>query len=156
MPAVTSRQIQAKFEQDPKMRDHMRRYQAFVLPVILLFGVGCVERTMKITTRPAGAIVYVNDEEVGRTPVKISFTWYGDYDLVFRKPGYETLKTHYRLDAPWYQWPFFDLISETMVATTIRDERHLPTFELHPAEVPAPDAVVQRAEDLRDQALYGQ
>ena len=94
----------------------------FLLAVAFVAISGCVERTMKITTQPPGAIVIVNDEEVGVSPVKFAFTWYGDYDLMFRKEGYQTLKTHHRVEAPWWQWPVFDLITETMIAGTIRDQ----------------------------------
>ena len=121
--------------------------------VLLLLG-GCVERTMKITTRPPGAVVIVNDEEVGLSPVRFSFLWYGDYEIILRMPGYETLKTHYRTKPPWYQWPPFDLVAETMIASTIHDEHVLPTFELEPAELPAIAEVVERAVELRDRALF--
>jgi hypothetical protein len=42
---------------------------------------GCVERTISITSEPEGALVYLNDEEVGRTPVSVPFTFYGVYDV---------------------------------------------------------------------------
>jgi hypothetical protein len=42
---------------------------------------GCVERTISITSEPRGALVYLNDEEVGRTPVSVPFTYYGVYDV---------------------------------------------------------------------------
>jgi len=108
---------------------------------------------MRIDTRPSGALVIVNDEEVGVSPVKFSFLWYGDYDIVIRKSGYQTLRTHYRVDPPWYQWPPFDLIAETLIPQTIKDEHVLPTFELVPAEAPAVADVVERAMELRVRAL---
>jgi hypothetical protein len=114
---------------------------------------GCVERTMKIQTDPPGALVLVNDEEVGVSPVTCSFLWYGDYDIILRKPGYQTLKTHYRVPAPWYQWPPFDLVAETMVPAQIHDEHVLPTFVLEPAEDPAVSDVVERAVELRGRTL---
>jgi hypothetical protein len=115
---------------------------------------GCVERTAKIQTDPPGALVMVNDEEVGVSPVKFSFLWYGDYDILVRKPGYQTLKTHHWLDAPWYQWPPIDLIVETMIPLMIHDERTLPTFTLEAAETPATEDLVGRAAELRDRALF--
>jgi hypothetical protein len=115
---------------------------------------GCVERRMKIDSDPQGARVFVNDEEVGATPVKFSFLWYGDYDIILRKNGYETLKTHYRVDAPWYQYPPFDLITECFIPDTIEDERSLPTYQLQPARVPPLQEVVERAVRLRERALY--
>ena len=123
--------------------------------LMLVAGVvGCVERTARIETDPPGALVIVNDEEVGVSPVKFSFLWYGDYDIMLRKPGYRTLKTHHRLNAPWYQYPPFDLIAETMIPVMIRDKHVLPTFVLEPAEPPSVADIVERATEMRDRALY--
>jgi len=115
---------------------------------------GCVERIAKIQTEPPGALVIVNDEEVGVSPVKYHFLWYGDYDIILRKPGYQTLKTNYRLNPPWYQLPPIDLVAETMIPVMIRDEHVLPTFTLEPAEQPSVEEVVQRASELRERALF--
>lgn len=116
---------------------------------------GCVERRLKVTTSPPGALVTINDEEVGASPAKFSFLWYGDYDIIVRKPGYETLKTHYRIEAPWYQWPFFDFIAETMVPWTIVDEHQVPELQLVKEEPPTVTEIVDRATQLREQAIFG-
>ena len=123
------------------------------LAVVLLL-MGCVERNAKVRTSPPGALVVVNDEEVGVTPVKFSFLWYGDYEILIRKPGYETLRTQYRIDAPWYQWPPFDVFAEALVPFTIRDEHVLPTYELAPITTPTPAELTERATEMRDRALY--
>lgn len=47
----------------------------------MLASVGCVERTITITSEPSGALVHLNDEEVGRTPLTVPFTFYGVYDV---------------------------------------------------------------------------
>lgn len=130
------------------------RWSWWVVVTAGLLVPGCVERTARIQTDPPGALVTVNDEEVGVSPVKFHFLWYGHYDIVLRKPGYKTVKTSYHLDPPWYQYPPFDLVAETLVAGTIRDEHTLPTFVLERAEAPATDDVVQRAAELRGRALY--
>jgi hypothetical protein len=130
-----------------------RTLGSLTLIATLLTLPGCVERTVRIDSHPQGAVVVLNDEEIGVTPVKTAFLWYGDYDLILRKPGYRTLRTSFRLPAPWYQWPPFDLIAETMIASTIRDEHDLPPFELEPdADVPVAD-IVTRAVDMRTDAL---
>jgi len=113
-----------------------------------------VERTLKIETRPPGALVLVNDEEVGVSPVKFAFTWYGDYDIVVRKTGYQTLQTHHRVHAPWFQWPPIDLITETLLPVMIRDEHALPPLELTPSQTPPVAEVVERATELRERALF--
>ena len=135
----------------------MTRYFRFgsilAVGVVLLLS-GCVERTMKITTSPPGALVIVNDEEVGLSPVRFSFLWYGDYDIILRRQGFQTLKTNYRVDAPWYQYPPVDLIAECLIPATIKDERVLPTYKLEPAPIPPIQDVVERAVELREHALY--
>lgn len=128
-----------------------RTLTVVLLPAALA---GCVERTARIETDPPGALVIVNDEEVGVSPVRFSFLWYGDYDIILRKPGYQTLKTHHRLNPPWYQWPPFDLVAETLIPVTIHDQHVLPTFVLERAEKPTLEEVVERAALLRDRALY--
>lgn len=131
------------------------RRLAAVTPVLLAWPIaGCVERTMRITTQPPGAVVVVNDEEVGLSPVKFSFLWYGDYDIIIRKEGYRTVKSHHRVNAPWYQFPVIDLVAEHLVPGTLRDAHDLPTFVLEPATQPAVSDVVQRAAELRERTLY--
>ena len=49
---------------------------------------GCVRRTLMVRTEPEGARVFLNDYEVGTSPVSVDFTWYGDYDVIVRKDGY--------------------------------------------------------------------
>ena len=70
----------------------MKRSAAMLAMTLALLA-GCVERTIKITSQPSGALVYLNDEEVGRTPTEVRFTFYGDYSVILRKEGHETLNT---------------------------------------------------------------
>ena len=86
--------------------------------------------------------------------MKFSFLWYGDYEIILRKANYQTLRTHYRVEAPWYQWPPFDLVAETMVPGVIRDEHVLPTYVLELAETPSVVEVTERAVELRERALH--
>ncbi len=73
---------------------------------------GCVERKLTITSEPKGALVYLSSEEIGRTPVTIPFTWYGDYEVILRMEGHETLKTHLNVTPPLYEVPPLDFFSE--------------------------------------------
>jgi hypothetical protein len=50
-----------------------------VIVISLILGVsasGCVERWLTINTEPQGALVTLNDEEIGVSPVTVSFEWY--------------------------------------------------------------------------------
>ena len=81
-----------------------------VLTAALL--VGCVQRTISITSNPAGALVHLNDEEVGRTPLQVPFKFYGTYDVRLEKERYKPLWTSQKTDAPWWEAPGPDLIVE--------------------------------------------
>lgn len=83
------------------------------LPFLVLVG-GCAERRLAITSEPAGATVWVNDVEVGRTPVEANFTYYGTYDVRLRLDGYEPIATSARAEAPWYEFLGADLITEAI------------------------------------------
>ena len=66
---------------------------AGVLGLLLLFvaavtGCNRVERNLQVTSNPPGALVYLNGQEAGRTPMNKSFVWYGTYDVQVRKEGY--------------------------------------------------------------------
>jgi hypothetical protein len=112
---------------------------------------GCVERTLTINTEPKGALVYLNDKEVGRTPVTIPFEWYGDYDVILRKEGYEPLKTHSKVNSPWYEYIPIDIFSELLYPGTIHDDRILE-YELKAAEPTNQQELSARALDMRAQA----
>jgi PEGA domain len=127
-----------------------------VLPILLLSLVaGCVEREMIVTTEPAGALVFVSDKEIGRSPVTQSFLWYGDYEIAVRHEGYRALHTHADLRAPIYEIPPLDLLS-AIVPWTYHDRRYLH-FILEPTPEPTEDAndaeLIRRAEELRAKNL---
>jgi hypothetical protein len=113
---------------------------------------GCIERTVSIDTEPRGATVFLNDEEVGQSPARVPFTWYGDYDIVIRKPGYETIQTHHNLKTPWYELPGIDLITECLIPFTVHDDRVLETFVLTPSVAVNKDTLLESAEELRSRA----
>jgi hypothetical protein len=98
---------------------------AAIPAVLALLLAGCVEREMTITSEPSDALVFVSGQEVGRTPVTIPFTWYGDYDIILRKEGCKTLTTHAKLDPPIYEIIPFDLLSE-LAPWTYRHPRPTP------------------------------
>jgi len=113
---------------------------------LLLTQTGCIERRIFITSEPPGALVRLNDVEVGRTPVEVDFLHYGDYDVRLEKEGYEPLWTHRRAAPPLYEQPPLDLLTE---ALPLRAKSHFHWhFTLTPAQ-DDPDAVVERARALQ-------
>jgi len=122
---------------------------------VAILPAGCVRRTLTVRTEPAGARVFLNDHEVGTSPVSVDFTWYGDYDVIVRMNGYETLKTHHEIKPPWYQVPPIDFVAEILVPFEIHDEREA-SFTLRPMAEIDPETLLQDAVELREQAIYGQ
>ena len=112
---------------------------------------GCVQRRLTIASNPPGAVVKVDDVEIGRTPVSTGFTYYGTRKIQLAKAGYETLTVLQPVPAPWYQWPGIDFVSEHFAPGKIQDDR-LFNYDLEPAQIVPTDQLLQRAEELRRQS----
>jgi hypothetical protein len=121
---------------------------------------GCVERRLVIGSDPDGALVLLNDREIGRTPISVPFTWYGDYDVRLR---YEKnvgtaedpkivryyLHTHQKTAAPWYEIIPLDLIAE-LLPVRIQDEQ-VWAFRVPEVQAPTDAELFQRARALKAQ-----
>lgn len=112
---------------------------------------GCVERKLTIVTEPAGAVVWLNDEEIGTTPVTVNFNWYGDYRVLIEKPGYAALNTHRLLERPLHDRAGFDFFAEVLWPGRIVDEYQWD-FTLEPYQQPDIAQLVEQAEALRSRA----
>jgi hypothetical protein len=114
----------------------------------LALASGCVEQTLTVTSKPSGAIVYLNNVEFGRTPITRQFTSYGTYDVAVRREGYETLKTDSVVIAPIWNWVPLDLAA-TFLPIPFKDRQRLD-YVLTPASTqPADDLkLVDRAKVL--------
>lgn len=111
---------------------------------------GCVERKLFITSEPTGALVRLNDVQVGVTPVEVEYTWYGKYDVQLEKDGYEPLSTTAKAKAPLHSIPGLDVVVGLWPGTV---KEHVKWhFELQPSQY-EPDEVLQRAEAMRDEVF---
>jgi hypothetical protein len=120
-----------------------------VLTAGLLLG-GCVERKLTINTDPQGAVVILNDEEIGTSPVTTSFEWYGDYNVRISKEGYETLKTHRELKPPLHDYFPFDFFAEIINPNRIVDSYEW-TFTLASQTEPNREELIRDAQELKKQ-----
>lgn len=116
----------------------------------LLAG-GCVERKLTVVSEPEGAIVWLNDEEVGTTPVTVNFNWYGDYNVRIEKDGYAILNTHRELERPAHDRFPLDFFAEVLTPERIVDET-IWTFELAPYKPASHDALVKAATAMQKKA----
>jgi hypothetical protein len=133
-----------------------RQLSPLLVPILAwttltLTASGCVQRRMTIRSDPPGALVYVDDYEVGNTPVSTDFVYYGTRKIRLVKDGYETLTVRQPFPTPWYQYFPLDFVTENIWPTEIRDERHV-NLTMVPASSTPPEQVVARAEQSRAQA----
>ena len=117
---------------------------------VLLGSTACVQRRISITSNPSGALVHLNDQEVGRTPLEVPFTFYGTYDVRLEVDDRPPLWTSAQAKQPWWEYPGPDLIAELLPNVT---SRVAWDFDIPPAD-PANDDVAEllrRAEAMRDE-----
>lgn len=113
---------------------------------------GCLERTIRVTSEPPGAMVWLNDVEIGRTPAEARFKFYGVYDVRLEMQGFEPIHEGREAVAPFYEYPGPDAVA-TVIPARIRNvvEWH---FDFAPAATidnPAAEAaMISRAHALRD------
>ena len=136
---------------------HLNRRQtlllAFLLGVVIV-NVGCVRRRMTIRSNPPGAMVYVDDQQIGQTPVSTAFTYYGTRKITLVRDGFETTTIKHTFESPWYQVPPLDFFSENLTVRESRDERILG-FTLVPQQMVPSEQLWQNAENLRQSAQRG-
>ena len=113
---------------------------------VLAGGCAGVRRELTVESNPPGALVYLNGDEVGRTPMRKAFVWYGTYDVQLRKEGYRTLDAETKVWAPWWQIPPIDLLAEVFPLT----DRHRRSYTLTPEPAGGVDkpALIDRAAQL--------
>jgi PEGA domain len=116
--------------------------------VMCALEVGCVQRRLTIRSNPPGALVYVDDYQVGTTPVSTDFVYYGTRKVRLVKSGYETLSVLQPIPTPWYEYPAMDFVSENLIPGEIRDER-VVDYQLQPQIVVPSPQLLDRAENLR-------
>jgi PEGA domain-containing protein len=123
---------------------------------LAIASAGCVERRFLITSEvaclppgeDAGAMLYVNGEQIGPTPHVYYYTYYGKYHLTLVKDGFETLQVDQCIPAPWYEWPPLDFFAENVDPFKIRDVRTF-NYALQPLQVVPPGDVLTRGQELR-------
>lgn len=131
--------------------------QRFVFCVAVMIGLaiapfGCVKRTIMITSEPAGALVYLNDREIGRTPVETAFLYYGRYDVRLVREGSEPLLTHGDATAPVWEWIPLDLAAELGPWTA--HSRVTWHFTLNEPD-DSPERLLERAAAMRAESAVG-
>jgi PEGA domain len=120
--------------------------------VALVLLPACASRRVDITSEPPGALVFLNDTEIGTTPCSAEFRFYGSYDVRLEKTGFEPLRTRADASAPIYEYPPLDLAAEASpipVSTTIRWHFTLtPSLEKTQSEADLEQGLIERAKEM--------
>jgi hypothetical protein len=110
---------------------------------------------LTIRTTPPGATAFVDDQEIGVTPVSTDFTYYGTRKIQLFKDRFEPVTALQRVPSPWYEIPPLDFLAENLWPFEIRDER-VVDVNLMPQQIVPPERLLERAEALRRGAQQGQ
>ena len=122
--------------------------------LLILCLTGCahnMHRRMTVRSEPPGALVLLEGEEIGYTPVSMDFDHYGTREITLIKDGYETITAMQKVRTPLYQKPGLDLVTDNFSPVKINDRLEY-TFTLNKQELVSNDQLLQRAKGLRSQA----
>jgi PEGA domain len=131
-----------------RLTPRTRRVWLLLLGVLVLTPGGCVRRRLNVYSNPPGALVYVDNQQIGTTPCSVDFTYYGTREIRLVKPGFETLTVNQPIPTPWYQIPPLDFFSENLAMSKIRDNRTV-SFNLAPQLIVPNEQLLDRANQLR-------
>lgn len=140
------------------MAYNSRLNRTFLVCIIVILAVsqtGCVERKLTINTDPQGALVVLNDEEIGISPVTVEFNWYGDYKVRLSKDGYGIVNTHRKLAAPRHDHFPLDFFYEVLWPGLVVDEYEW-TFALPQYQPPLRQDLIDSSRRLKKAANYQQ
>jgi hypothetical protein len=142
----------ASISQSPTF--HRRVAYAFLGCLLLGTSTGCLRKRMTVRTNPPGAMVYVDRQYIGLSPVSTNYVYYGTRNFEVVRDGYRTEKFLRRFNPPWYAIPPLDFVTETLWPFEKRDERIIDV-QMSPDPVVPNEALIESGEQLRFQASQG-
>lgn len=124
--------------------------QAAFLAALLgcAWSTGCVQRRLTIRSNPPGALVRIDNHDIGITPCSTDYIYYGKRHIQLVRDGYQTIDDMRWIWPPWYEIPPLDLVSENVVPYELRDERTI-NYQMLPQQVGSTQQLLGRAENLR-------
>jgi PEGA domain len=131
-----------------------RRAAVALVIALSLVNSGCVRRRLFVQSNPPGAMLFVDNQQIGTTPCSVDFTYYGTRQLRLVKPGFETLTVNQPIPTPWYEVPPVDFVSENLVPSRLIDHRSV-AFNLQPQVIVPTEQLLDRANQLRQDTLQG-
>ena len=124
-----------------------RTIPMLLLAAAFLATTGCVERKLTITSDPPGARVYLDDRELGQTPVTTRFDFYGHRTVTLKKDGYRDTLEVRELKKPFYQKPVIDVFAD--LGPIPFKDRQTMHFKMEPTPQIDTDALINRGREMR-------
>ncbi|MFT4648340.1 MAG: hypothetical protein ACI87O_000604 [Planctomycetota bacterium] len=122
---------------------------ALVAPLAACEG----RRVLMVDSSPQGALVRLDEDVIGRTPLEHTFEHYGKRRLSLYLPGYRTYSDKLHLKMPWHASFPIDIFTEILLPLQLGYEKSvLVTLEPDDGKIvyETLDSFVERAEILRD------
>jgi hypothetical protein len=122
---------------------------AMVAPLAACGG----RRVLMVDSSPQGALVRLDEDVIGRTPLEHTFEHYGKRRLSLYLPGYRTYSDKLHLRTPWHATFPVDIFTEILLPLQLGYEKSV-LISLEPDDgkivYETLDSFVERAETLRD------
>ena len=111
-----------------------------------------------MTSEPPGAEVRIDEEYMGRTPLTLPFTHYGERRVSLYLEGFIADSEVLKIRPPWYGHFPLDIFSEVLIPVGWHQTvRHHVDLEPGSGKISAPELnlVLRRAESLRNLGAKG-
>lgn len=127
-----------------------------MLAFFLCVQLGCnsVKRRLIVRTQPEGALVSIDRQPIGYSPVSVPFTYYGTRHIQLEMDGFETIEVKERIAPPFYDSFPMSFLTENFSARERRDNRVLD-FQLVPKQQTNENQLIERANRTRENILRG-
>ena len=136
------------------MTSPLRHFFLLLSLATLFCQTGCVQRRLLVRSQPEGALVTIDRQVIGHTPVSVPFTYYGTREIQLERDGYKTIAVQQKIKAPWYGLFPISLLTENFWPREIRDSRVLD-FQLTPKEQVQENYLLDRAQEMRTNVRQG-
>lgn len=117
-------------------------------------GCNSVKRRIIVRTQPEGALVSIDRQPIGYSPVSVPFTYYGTREIQLEKDGYQTIRVTERLAPPVYDSFPLSFLSENFSLRERRDNREMD-FQLVAKEQVNESQLIDRANQTRGNIMRG-
>jgi hypothetical protein len=115
---------------------NLRLAPSVLLPCITILFAGCTGRGITISSVPEGAEVSIDRRVIGRTPVRVGVTHYGDYRIELRKTAeggegeeeatyYKPLVRVEKFRPAWYGWDPVSFVADNVIPARVQDELYV-------------------------------